>query len=207
MMFAVLALTLLHVVTACHNNSDCLLLGSCKHGACHCRQGFTGPECGQLDFGAAPAHLGYRNRSASTWGGLPLKIRGEWHMYVSMIRNECPLGAFNNNSEIVHLVSSSGFSGPFAYADVVVPSFAHNAAARLLPDGSIGVWFIGYDGHVDAISCPGGAPPQDLVWPDWSGKQIAVARSPKPSGCADTACATCWLVHFCCCCVNTATAC
>ena len=181
------ALTLLYTAAAsddCQSSSDCLLLGSCKHGVCHCRQGFTGPECGQLDVGAVPAHLGYRNRGASTWCGLPLKIWGEWHMYVSMIRNKCPLGAVNNNSEIVHLVSSGGFSGPFAYADVVVPSFAHNAAPRLLPDGSIGVWFIGYDGPVDAISCAGDVPPEDLVWPDWSGKQIALARSPsgKPSG-------------------------
>jgi hypothetical protein len=66
----------------------------------------------------------------------------------------------------------------------VVGAFAHNAAPRVLPDGSVAVWFIGYDGNVDPISCPHGIPPKDLVWPDWSGKQIGLARSTpgKPAG-------------------------
>lgn len=53
-----------------------------------------------------------------------------------------------------------------------------------MSDGSVGVWFIGYDGHVDAITCPGGVPPPKYVWPDWSGKQIGMARSPpgQPAG-------------------------
>lgn len=172
---------------ACADDSDCLLLGSCEGGVCHCRQGFTGEECGQLDFGAAPAHLGYHNQTASTWGGLPLKVRGEWHLFVSMITGDCPLGAFNNNSEIAHLVSAGGggWEGPYELQPTtVVPSFAHNAAPQLLPDGSIGVWFIGYDGAVDTISCPNGVPPADFVWPDWSGKQIglALSASGEPSG-------------------------
>jgi hypothetical protein len=105
-------------------------------------------------------------------------------MYVSMMKGGCPLGTFNNNSEIAHLVSVGGWEGPYAYANTVVGAFAHNAAPRLLPDGSIGVWFIGYDGYVDTITCPKGVPPKDFVWPDWNGKQIALARSPpgKPNG-------------------------
>jgi hypothetical protein len=170
---------------SCATNSDCLLLGACDvEGVCRCRQGFTGTECGQLDFDVAPNHLGYQNSSASTWGGLPVRVNGEWHMYVSMMLGDCPLGTFNNNSEIVHLVSASGWQGPYSYADTVVKNFAHNAAPRMLPDGSIGVWFIGYDGAVDTIRCPHGVAPNDYVWPDWSGKQIAIARSPpgQPTG-------------------------
>jgi hypothetical protein len=51
---------------ACQTNEDCLLLGTCEQGQCQCRQGFTGPECGQIDLDPAPTHLGYRNRTASS---------------------------------------------------------------------------------------------------------------------------------------------
>ena len=176
--FALLLLLQLALALACVTSDDCLLLGSCEKGICRCRQGFTGPECGQLDLAPAPNHLGYQNFSASTWGGLPLRVNDKWHMYVSMITGACPLGTFNNNSEIVHLVStSSSCTGPYTYMDTVVGAFAHNAAPRILPDGSIGVWFIGYDGQIDTITCPGGIPPKDFIWPDWSGKRIALARS------------------------------
>ena len=169
---------LLPGATACATNEDCLLLGQCTQGACRCRQGFTGPECGQLALAPTAPHLGYRNLTASTWGGLPVLVKDQWHLYVSMMGGDCPLGTFNNNSRIAHLVSTSGtWAGPYAYADTAVPAFAHNAAPHLLPDGSIGIWFIGYDGHVDPITCPNGVPPEDYIWPDWSGKQIAMARS------------------------------
>ena len=182
-------------VVGCETEADCLLLGSCETNSsgtkyCKCRQGFTGPQCGQLDVGAVPNHLGYRNETASTWGGLPVYVNGEWHAYVSMMANSCPLGTFNNNSQIVHLVSKSngqtdgGWAGPFDFVDAVVKPFAHNAAPRLLADGSVGVWFIGYNGTVEIEECPGGVAPPHDVWPDWSGKQIALARSPpnSPSG-------------------------
>ena len=172
-------------MAACSSDMDCLLLGTCDGGVCRCRQGFRGPECGQLDLGPAPAHLGYRNATASTWGGLPVRVGGAWHMYVSMLTGDCPLGTFNNNSEVVHLASLAagpgGWAGPYALAGTVVPAFAHNAAPRLLRDGSVAVWFIGYDGAVDAVTCPKGVPPADYVWPDWTGKQIAVVRSPPGS--------------------------
>lgn len=46
-------------------------------------------------------------------------------MYVSMIRGDCPLGTFNNNSEIAHLVSvGNDWKGPYAFADMVVSAFA-----------------------------------------------------------------------------------
>eukprot|EP00729_Bicosta_minor_P022597 gene22597-3023_t len=183
---AVLLVRTSSVHAQCVSNVDCLLLGSCEQGVCNCRQGFTGHECGQLDLAPAPPHLGYRNLTASTWGGLPVKVQGKWHMYVSMMVGDCPLGTFNNNSEVVHLVSSSptDWKGPYRYADTVVGPFAHNAAPRVLADGSVAVWYIGYDGVVNTIACPKGVPPPNDVWPDWSGKQMAVARSPPgaPSG-------------------------
>ena len=83
----------------CTTNEDCLLLGTCDPGGvCRCWQGFAGPECGQLDLDDAPSHLGYRNLTASTWGGLPVRARGAWHLYVSMIAGDCPLGTVSFNS-------------------------------------------------------------------------------------------------------------
>ena len=170
----------LSVARACQTSEDCLLLGSCQAGVCRCRQGFTGPECGQLDLAPASTSLGYRNDTASTWGGLPISVGGRWHMYVSMIKGQCPLGTFNNNSFIAHLSSTAGadWQGPYEYAGTVVEAFAHNAAPRVLPDGSVAVWFIGYDGEIETIRCPGGKPPPNDVWPDWTGKQIAMAHAP-----------------------------
>jgi hypothetical protein len=63
-----------------------------------------------------------------------------------------------------------------------VPCASISCAA---PDGSVGVWFIGYEGEVDTIHCPHGVPPEgNYVWPDWTGKQIAVAHAPagQPDG-------------------------
>ena len=94
---------LMHGTAACQTDGDCLLLGSCEVGTCKCRQGFTGPECGQIDVAAAPTTLGYHNLSASTWGGLPPSVQGKWHMHVSMMAGDCPLGTFNNNSFIAHV--------------------------------------------------------------------------------------------------------
>lgn len=181
----VLLLTVSVTAFKCKADIDCQLLGQCNNGVCECRQGFTGPECAQLDLAPAPNHLGYLNETGSTWGGRPVKVGGEWHFYVSMMAADCPLGTFNNNSEIAHLVSiGPDWRGPYEYVDTVVVPFAHNAAPQILPDGSVGIWFIGYNGSVDVLSCPGGTPPPDDVWPDWTGKQIAMARSPphQPSG-------------------------
>eukprot|EP00039_Didymoeca_costata_P003217 m.66116 g.66116 ORF g.66116 m.66116 type:complete len:400 (-) comp11783_c0_seq2:3682-4881(-) len=173
---------------ACQSDADCLWLGVCDMSSreCHCRQGFTGPECGQLDVAPAPNHLGYYNSSTSTWGGLPVFAKdGLWHMYVAMMVGECPLGTFNNNSAVAHLVSTtSSFQGPYKYVNMVTPPFAHNPTSRVLPDGTIAIWYIAYDGDVKTISCPNGTPPQAPIWPNFNGKQIALAhsRSGDPNG-------------------------
>lgn len=179
MIISVLLLSFLVATSSvCTTDADCLLLGTCEAGACRCRQGFTGDECGQIDLAPAPVHMGYQNASASTWGGLPVRLNGVWHLYASMMVGGCPLGTFNNNSAVAHFVSTTdSFLGPYMYNDTVVDAFAHNAAPRVLPDGSIGLWFIGYNGHVETLRCPGGVPPPGYVWPDWSGKQIGLARS------------------------------
>ena len=50
-------------------------------------------------------------------------------------------------------MSKGSWEGPYDYVSTVVEAFAHNAAPRLLADGSVGIWFIGYDGAVDPITC------------------------------------------------------
>ena len=40
------------LATACSNNLDCELLGTCVNGTCECHSGFHGPTCGQLKLGA-----------------------------------------------------------------------------------------------------------------------------------------------------------
>ena len=48
------------VASACTDDEDCELLGSCRGGVCVCSAGFIGPTCGQLNL--APADATTRGR-------------------------------------------------------------------------------------------------------------------------------------------------
>ena len=129
------ALWLLLVVSAVLGDRRCSLNGDydSTSESCHCDAAWTGEACDVLSVGAVDRNTshGYRNSSGyNSWGGNVLKVGDEWHLFVAQFVNKCTLENWGTNSEIVHAVSTTGPSGPFAVEDTAVPVFAHNPTIR-----------------------------------------------------------------------------
>jgi hypothetical protein len=94
-----------------------------------------------------PIHFGYRNSSGfNSWGGASIQSNGKWYLFASQMQGKCPLlGHWATVSEVVRSVSDNP-TGPFLEAQVVVPSFAHNAKPFRAPDGT---WLIYYIGNIN----------------------------------------------------------
>eukprot|EP00729_Bicosta_minor_P004680 gene4680-9723_t len=64
--------------------ATCSGLGTVTDGTCNCDPGFKGEQCAQLDLAPAPSegalHLANHR---SSWGGRPIKIGAQYHLYVS----------------------------------------------------------------------------------------------------------------------------
>ena len=63
--------------------------------------------------------------NVTSWGGLPTKVNGTWHLHVAEMVNGCGLSTWTTNSRIVHAVSDSLF-GVYQRKDVALNAFAHN---------------------------------------------------------------------------------
>eukprot|EP00039_Didymoeca_costata_P008545 m.113291 g.113291 ORF g.113291 m.113291 type:complete len:386 (+) comp14126_c0_seq2:63-1220(+) len=142
MMFAA-ATPLLNVSSQCRNNMDCQLNGDCVNGSCVCDSAWSGSaDCSRLKFIPISQEAGYHNKTAVSWGGIPILENGQWHLFVAQMELNCTLDDYGTNSAIIRAVSNHP-EGPFNYAETVVRPFAHNPTAHKLPDGSIAIWFIG----------------------------------------------------------------
>ena len=123
----------------------CSLNGELVNGACKCDAPWSGPECATMNFKPVTFPQGYGMApNLTTWGGNVLSdaTTGRFHMYVSAMTNGCPLRDWTQNSRIDHAVAEK-LEGPYTFADVAVPTWAHNAAPIALPDGSYAIVHIG----------------------------------------------------------------
>lgn len=125
---AALAACQISAVTACKSDEDCSLLGVCSAGICHCDSGWTGPDCAKANLKPLNPAYGYQNTTAASWGGRPLHVDDQWHLFATEIANKCPLILFEYNSQVVRLVGDSP-TGPFTRQEVVLPPFHHNPTA------------------------------------------------------------------------------
>jgi len=143
---------------ACHTDEHCSLLGVCNAGSCHCDEGWTGEDCGQADL-APYENTGYINKSAASWGGRAVFAEGKWHLIATQISHSCPLILFMNNSMVVRLESTSP-SGPYAFAQEVLPAFHHNPTIiGPTSDGYLLIYSIGSDTSENTqIRCEDGVP-------------------------------------------------
>ena len=58
--------------------------------------------------------------------------------------NHCPLGSWTQNSIVARSVSTTASPlGPYAFAEELLPPFAHNPTVRKAPDGTYFIFFIG----------------------------------------------------------------
>lgn len=150
-----------------HLDIQCSLNGWASGEGCACKSGWTGLDCGTLDFAPAPAnHSAFRRSDIASWGGTVLFAEGEWHLIFALIEGHCGLQSWMPNSAVWHASSDSPI-GPFINETRVLPHFAHNPVVTRAPDGTWLIWHIGdaagkSDGfrpNCSAAKTPGFCPP------------------------------------------------
>jgi hypothetical protein len=138
------------VAADCDSDLSCGLNGVCSAssdsgttGVCICDRPWTGESCERLKFRAVSMPQGYGMApNKTTWGGNILAAAGAYHLFASAMTNGCGLGDWSSNSRIEHAVSTTP-TGPYKFAQVAVPTWAHNAAPIALPGGSYAIVHIG----------------------------------------------------------------
>lgn len=109
-----------------------------------------------IDFDPeAPAVNGFQNASLHSWGGGVIEYppsSGNFHLYASAFSESCGLNAWATNSEVIHAVGTSP-TGPFAFRDVALPVYHHNAQPIVAPDGTFLIFAIGMDPQGGAVNC------------------------------------------------------
>ena len=149
----------------CTSDLDCSLNGVCDRptGVCACDAPWVGnldgsntlPDCGFLNFTprGSPVSPGQSkagvfhgvNQQWTSWGSSVTRGKdGRFHAFVSEMANECDLGTWQQNSQVVHAVAKSP-EGPFDRVDVVVPPLSHNPEVMIAPDGTAVIYTL-FDG-------------------------------------------------------------
>lgn len=115
----------------CRNDQDCSLNGRCDtQGHCQCDPSWMGARCQTLNLLPATHGAGYRGvddgHNTSSWGGAVLKDEtdGRYHMFAAEMTEHCGIGAWAQNSRIVH-ASSAAPGGAYQRDGVVWNVFSH----------------------------------------------------------------------------------
>lgn len=156
--------------SVCESDADCNYAGHCTtSGTCVCDPPFNGDTCaGFTLFSLLPEEGGLQMPSGNTtWGGsivcVPLNnsvnnddTSCSYHMYAAMMRDDLPLSSWLSHSVVVHAVSTSGRpEGPYEFADIALDigndrwdgATCHNPDAKLMPDGTIAIFYMGTSNH------------------------------------------------------------
>ena len=127
----------------CTTAVDCSYNGVCVGSACRCSPQWTGSACETLRLlpasktgGFHSPHVAGQGNATSSWGGSILldSTTGVWHMYSAEMTNDCGIGHWEPNSQVVHAVSPH-LAGPYTREGVVVAPFAHEPNAVRSPEG------------------------------------------------------------------------
>jgi hypothetical protein len=77
---------------------------------------------------------------------------GTYHLFAAQMTGGCGLEHWGSNSAVVRATGSAA-AGPFTFAEVVVPPFAHNPTIRELPNSSGYVLFFIGNGQGTPVRC------------------------------------------------------
>eukprot|EP01084_Bolivina_argentea_P060226 110049_1 len=123
--FAIILSLSVYICHSCSSNKDCTYLGYCDTSTnkCICNPGFIGTNCTDFNISSTIdwSTDGYHDYSTSTWDGTPIYSSkdNKWHLFISILTNTCPLGAWLTNSIIGH-VTAINASGPYTYSDIAL---------------------------------------------------------------------------------------
>eukprot|EP01060_Flectonema_neradi_P031101 TRINITY_DN4634_c2_g1_i1.p1 TRINITY_DN4634_c2_g1~~TRINITY_DN4634_c2_g1_i1.p1 ORF type:complete len:504 (+),score=109.13 TRINITY_DN4634_c2_g1_i1:53-1513(+) len=123
----------------CRGDDDCSFNGKCNSGTCNCRPAWSGHRCETLNILPTPLKAAYRGtdngHNTSSWGGAVLKgPDNKYHMWAAEMTEHCGIGAWSQNSRVIHAVADSP-SEPFIRKDVVWEVFSHEPEVVPTPDG------------------------------------------------------------------------
>ena len=166
----------------CRADDDCSLNGVCdaKSGACACRPAWKGARCELLHLLPPTRGAGYRGvdggHNTSSWGGAVLKgSDGQYHMWAAEMTEHCGIGAWIQNSRVIHATSATP-GGAYERKDVVWEVFSHEPEVVPGPNGEYIMYYTANersehgwcnccreghgpcDGSTGPGDCPGGAP-------------------------------------------------
>ena len=160
------ALASASVLPKCTSDLDCSLNGVCDKasGVCACDEPWTSnldgantlPACGFLRFskGGSPDESTSQSPAGvfhgvtkqwTSWGtSVVFGKDKQYHAFIAEMANECGLGTWQQNSQVVHAVAATP-AGPFKRVDVVVPPLSHNPQVMIAPDGTAVIYTL-FDG-------------------------------------------------------------
>eukprot|EP01061_Rhynchopus_euleeides_P007663 TRINITY_DN16728_c0_g1_i4.p1 TRINITY_DN16728_c0_g1~~TRINITY_DN16728_c0_g1_i4.p1 ORF type:complete len:493 (+),score=142.54 TRINITY_DN16728_c0_g1_i4:79-1557(+) len=129
----------------CRDNGDCSLNGKCAAGVCQCRPAWKGHRCETLNILPAQKDAGYRGvddgHNTSSWGGAVLKgPDGLYHMWAAEMTEHCGIGAWAENSRVIHAVSATP-GGSYKRTQVVWEVFSHEPEVVPGPNGEFIMYF------------------------------------------------------------------
>eukprot|EP01084_Bolivina_argentea_P126675 224246_1 len=112
---------------SCQTNEDCSYLGICNTNTkeCKCNDNFYGTHCNYMNYTQINWNIdGYNNpttnTNTSTWDGWAIKSDNKYHLFISIITNNCPLqGYWTTNSIIAHVISNNAI-GPYIFNDIAL---------------------------------------------------------------------------------------
>ena len=112
---------------------NCGYNGVWNGSSCDCDPGWTGSDCSELIILPANSNSGYRPASTDAWGASVLKDdSGIYHMWVSVVENNCDIQYWARNSKVVHATSSTP-QGPYAYESEAFPVMTHEVDVKRGP--------------------------------------------------------------------------
>ena len=148
----------------CRGAEDCSLNGMCgKDGTCACRPAWGGERCQTLQLLPTQRSSGYRGEDGgnhtSSWGGSVLPASdGRWHMWSAEMTDHCGIGAWSQNSRIIHATSDSA-GGKYVRQNVTFPVFSHEPVVVPGPGGEFIMFFTADLRPVPRAPLLGRAPP------------------------------------------------
>jgi len=138
---------------------------------CECDPGWAGTNCSTLNIFPAQPNCGYQPSNTDSWGASILKDdSGVYHMWVSIVDNNCDIEYWARNSKVIHATSSTP-EGPYTIQGDAFPVMAHEVDVKRGPNNN---WIAFLTAGVDSNG--------NLAYSDYGAPCICDPSTQQPTG-------------------------